>query len=265
MFFFLLCVRSKCLPPLPPSPCSAKDEEAASAINTDPATATVRRTKKRSYLQKIHPRQRLCRSGSEALSDEELIALLLHRGKPGLTVQDLAREVTGEIAGLTGLTQLDASLVRRLGKANAASLIAAVELSRRLARARMFRCGDLLDRPDAVATYLTLRYGWRDQEVMGALYLDVRNRLLAEREVFRGTLTRAAVEPRAILKEALLQSASGFVLFHTHPSGDPAPSEEDLSFTRRMAEAADFLEIQLLDHLILGGGRWVSLGRSGVW
>ena len=89
---------------------------------------------------------------------------------------------------------------------------------------------------------------------------------IGESDIFRGTLSRAAVEPRAILKEALLRSASGFVLFHTHPSGDPSPSSEDLSFTRRMAEAGELVGVRLLDHLILGSaGRWVSLGRRGAW
>ncbi len=87
---------------------------------------------------------------------------------------------------------------------------------------------------------------------MGALFLDVRNRLIGESEVYRGTLSRAAVEPRAIFKEALLLSASGFLLFHTHPSGDPSPSPEDLSFTRRIAEGGEMLGVRLLDHIILG-------------
>ncbi len=101
---------------------------------------------------------------------------------------------------------------------------------------------------------------------MGALYLDVRNRLIGESEVYRGTMSRTAVEPRAIFKEALLQSASGFVLFHTHPSGDPSPSKEDLAFTRRLAEGGEMLGVKLLDHMILGSaGRWVSLGRRGAW
>jgi DNA repair protein RadC len=101
---------------------------------------------------------------------------------------------------------------------------------------------------------------------MGALFLDTRNRLLGESEVFRGTLNRAAVEPRALLKQALLRDAAGLVLFHTHPSGDPAPSAEDLGFTRRMAEAGEIVGIRMVDHLILGsGGRWVSLRRRGGW
>ncbi len=101
---------------------------------------------------------------------------------------------------------------------------------------------------------------------MGALYLDTRNRLLAERELYRGTVNRAAVEPRAILKEGLLHGACGMVVFHTHPSGDPSPSPEDLAFTRRLSEGGELVGVRLVDHLILGGvGRWVSLRERGAW
>lgn len=216
------------------------------------------------YRVDEHPRERLWRCGAEALSDSELLALLLQNRRAGRTVLDLAREVFLKIAGLPGLKRLDASLRRRLGPANAASLAAAVELSERLARARLPHY-DLLDQPEAVASYLNLRYSPSHQETMGALYLDARNRLITEREIFRGTLTRAAVEPRRILKEALIHSASGFIVYHTHPSGDPAPSIEDLNFTRRLAAAGELLGVKLLDHIILGGGRWVSLGREDVW
>lgn len=212
------------------------------------------------------PRQRILRSGGVALSDAELLGLLLRGGaSPEGTV--LAQELLSEVGGLGGLLSAHQNDLERpgFGPARRAAILAAVELGRRLARARMPR-RDLLDRPDAVAAYLSLRYGTADQEVMGALYLDVRNRLISEGDVFRGTLSRAAVEPRAILKQGLLCSASGFLLFHTHPSGDPSPSPEDLTFTRRMAEAGELLGLGLLDHLILGSaGRWVSLGRRGAW
>jgi len=123
-----------------------------------------------------------------------------------------------------------------------------------------------LGNPDAVARYLLLRYAERDQEVMGALFLDLRNRLLGEAELYRGTMARASVEPRAFLKQALLRSAAGILLFHTHPSGDPSPSAEDLAFTRRLSDAADLLGLRLLDHVVLGGGhRWVSLRKRGGW
>jgi len=212
------------------------------------------------------PRQRILRSGGAALSDAELLGLLLHGGM-SRDATELAQELLVRLRGLSGLLRNHQSALRLpgLGPARRAAILAAVELSRRLAKARVPR-RDLLDRPDVVASYLALRYVQPDQEVMGALYLDIRNRLIAESDIYRGTLARAAVEPRTILKEGLLHSAAGFVLFHTHPSGDPSPSVEDLAFTRRMAEAGELIGVELLDHLILGSaGRWISLGRRGAW
>jgi DNA repair protein RadC len=118
----------------------------------------------------------------------------------------------------------------------------------------------LLDRPTIVVEYLGSRYARPDQEVFGVLYLDVRNRLLEEVELFRGTLVRTAVEPRAILRRALELSAAGMIAWHTHPSGDASPSPEDLAFTQRLQQAAELMGVRFLDHLILGhGGRWRSL------
>ncbi len=213
------------------------------------------------------PRERLLLKGGASLSDGELVAVLLRTGRRGVSSLGLAHELLRECGGIGGLLGAGPATLRRsgLGPAKVASLLAAVELARRLARA------DLPERvplshPRAVASYLSLRYSLKAQEVMGALYLDTRNRLLAEAELFRGTLNRAAVEPRAILKRGLLRDAAGILLFHTHPSGDPSPSAEDLAFTRRMAEAGDLIGLRLMDHLILGaGGRWVSLRQRGAW
>ena len=213
------------------------------------------------------PRERLLREGGTALTDTELLAVLLRTGCAGVSALDLARELLATSGGLAALASLDgAGLQRRgLGAAKAAGVMAALELARRVARA------ELPDRlplgnPETVARYLLLRYAEPDQEVMGALFLDIRNRLIGEAELYRGTLARAAVEPRAILKQALLRSAAGMLLFHTHPSGDPSPSAEDLAFTRRLADAGDLLGVKLHDHVILGGGhRWVSLRRRGGW
>src|SRR5690606_26312123 len=107
-----------------------------------------------------------------------------------------------------------------------ATLIAAVELARRLARTDLPE-REPLAHPAAAASYLALRYAGRDQEVLGALYLDTRHRLITERELYRGTLNRAAVEPRLLLKEGLLAGAAALIVFHNHPSGDPTPSAED--------------------------------------
>jgi DNA repair protein RadC len=213
------------------------------------------------------PRERLLALGSEALSEAELVAVLLRTGRPGVSARQMALDLLRELGGLSGLLAAGQHALRRhgLGPAKAASLLAAIELGRRLAREEMPQRRPLT-RPAEVARYLTLRYRVRDQEVVGALFVDAKNRLLGERELFRGTLERATADPREILKECLLRGASGVVLFHTHPSGDPSPSTEDLLFTRRLELAAELVGVRLIDHLVLGGaGRWSSVLRKTTW
>ncbi len=212
------------------------------------------------------PRERLLAQGGRALADAELIAVLLRTGRSGASALDLARELLQAHGGLAGLENVDVHEIRRLGvgPAKSAALLAALEIGRRLAREQLPE--EPLTRPDEVVRYLKLRYGERDQEVMGALFLNLRNRLIGEREIYRGTIDRAAVEPREVLKEALLRGATGFVVFHTHPSGDPSPSLEDYEFTRRLAQAADLMGMRLVDHLILGAaGRWASIRDRRPW
>ena len=209
---------------------------------------------------------RLHRLGAETLSDQELLALVLQAGQDrGLTS---ARSILRECGGLSGLptAPLQSVVCEGVGPGRSAAVRASVELGCRLARQKV-PDRKPMSRPAEVVSYLTLRYSRHDQEVMGALYLDSRHRLVDEAEIFVGTLSRAAVEPRQILRKALLNRAAGVVLFHTHPSGDPSPSLEDLSFTRRLAEAGETLGVRLVDHLILGcgSGRWVSLKDRGAW
>lgn len=213
------------------------------------------------------PRERLLKHGSETLSDPELVAVLLRTGVRGISAVQMARELLQETGGLSGLVALTFQSLRRngLGPAKAATLLAALEIASRVAREQLPE-REPLTRPAEVARYLALRYWARDQEVMGALFLDARSRLLGEKELFRGTLDRAIAEPREILKEALLRGAAGVILFHTHPSGDPSPSPEDLTFTRRMRDAGELVGVRLLDHFILGSaGRWVSLKQRGAF
>jgi len=212
------------------------------------------------------PRERLLDQGSHSLSDAELVAVLLRSGHKGCSAVQLAYELLRDVDGLAGLPSLNPYALRRhgLGPAKSASLLAALELGRRLLRQQLPE-RDPLSRPGEVASYLALRYRMRDQEVVGALFLDSRNRLMGEKEICRGTPSRAAVEPREILKKGLLRGAAGILLFHTHPSGDPSPSADDLLFTRRLAEAGEVVGVRLVDHMILGGGgRWVSLHQRGA-
>ncbi|MFL6235942.1 MAG: DNA repair protein RadC [Thermoanaerobaculia bacterium] len=213
------------------------------------------------------PRERLLQQGGSSLADSELLAVLIRTGRRGASAIQMAMDLLRENGGLSGLLTATPHSLRRngLGPAKAASLLAAVELGRRLAREQLLD-REPLSRPVDVARYLALRYHTCDQEVMGALFLDARSLLLGEREMFRGTLSRIAVEPREILRECLQRGASSIYLFHTHPSGDPEPSAEDLLFTRRMAEAAEIVGLRLVDHVVLGHrGRWVSLREKSAW
>jgi len=143
-------------------------------------------------------------------------------------------------------------------------VVASLELARRLARSEVPR-SEPMKRPLALVQYLALRYSTIGQEVLGAVYLDARSRLIEDREIYLGTLDRSPVEPREIFHHALLVGAATVVVWHTHTSGDPSPSPEDLAFTRRLAQAGEALGVGLVDHLIVGhGGRWLSLHERGV-
>ncbi|MBV8199640.1 MAG: hypothetical protein JOZ15_03350, partial [Acidobacteria bacterium] len=157
------------------------------------------------------PRERLVRLGASSLTDCELVAVVLRSGSASHPVLRLAADVLEQNGGLSGLLGSDSLLLIRpsLGLSKAASLLAAVEIGNRLARSQL-PSRALLTRPADVARYLVLKYQLRDQEVMGALFLDVRHGLLFDKAIYRGTLHRAAVEPREILKECLLRGASGF-------------------------------------------------------
>ncbi|HSL81468.1 MAG TPA: DNA repair protein RadC [Thermoanaerobaculia bacterium] len=213
------------------------------------------------------PRQRLLRSGGDSLSDAEILAIVLGNGCREVCSLDLAREILEEAGGLHGLVGVRADALQRrgLGEAKAASILANLEIARRLAQADLpYR--EPLGRPYALVRYLFLNYAVPDQEVVGALYLNARHRLIGEEEFFRGSLCRATVEPRQVLRSALARSSAGVCLFHTHPSGDPQPSLEDLSFTRRLNEACNAVGVELVDHIIIGGTkRWVSLKDRGAY
>lgn len=216
------------------------------------------------------PRERLLRAGPEALDDAELLGLILPSEAPDPTGDSETRNAAellqrvGSLQGLARLEHHDQSL--GLETAHKAVLLAMAEWSRRLSKARI-PGGEMLHRPELVAEYLRLRYDEGDQEVMGALYLDANHRLLFEAEVFRGARHRALVEPGPILRRALVAQAPAFLLFHTHPGGDPNPSAEDRAFTHRVGRAGAIVGTLLLDHLIIGSsGRWRSMRREvGPW
>ncbi len=214
-----------------------------------------------------HHRERILKHGASSLSEAELLANLLRTGNQRRSALEMARDLLVKVGGLRELLTTNGRLLRLqgVGPAKASTILACLEIGRRLARSQL-EDRLLLDQPATVAGYVAMKYLNPDQEITGCLYLDVRGRLIADKELFRGTQARTAIEPRAILKEALLYSASGFILFHTHPSGDPAPSIQDVRFTRRIAKAGETMGIRLVDHVIVAsGGNWTSMRRRGAW
>ena len=212
---------------------------------------------------KPNPKTRLIELGARALTDGELLAVVLRlRSRT-----DRCDEVLAESLGLSGLLQWDLETLIKRGfdEPQAVVLAAVAELSRRQARQEL---DDrfLAERPQEVARYLHLRYGLPDQEVMGALYIDMMNRVIGEAEHYRGILTRISVEPRAILRRGLTLHAAGMILFHTHPCGGcPEPSMDDRRFTDRMREAGSLIGVRLVDHIVVGhDGTFMSFQSRGL-
>jgi DNA repair protein RadC len=210
------------------------------------------------------PRERLARLGAGALSNRELLAVLVGSGSRRGSALDLAEGLLGAgLRDLAGRSLAELEGEHGLGRAKATRVLAALELGARLASegrtpSAAFRT------PESSARYLLPRYGARPVETFGLLALDVRHRLKHEAVVSVGCLTSSLVHPREVFKEAVSARAAALILFHNHPSGDPEPSAEDVSITRRLASAGTLLGIEVLDHVILGAGRFVSLKERGV-
>lgn len=205
------------------------------------------------------------------LSDTDLISCLLDlpsQALPGPSV--IAESLLGgspSARGLVELLDLTPQHLVRLGLSAAAGsrLLAALEIARRLARGMVPESQPLAS-PGDVARYLFLRYARIDQEVFGAVLLDSGSRWIADLELARGTYSRISVEPRHVLAAALLRGATGFVLFHNHPSTNPAPSGEDYEITRLFQLAGEAVGVRLVDHLVLGSATsWLSIRDRRPW
>jgi DNA repair protein RadC len=210
------------------------------------------------------PRERLARHGAAALSNRELLALLVGSGGARHSALDVADDLgAAGLRGLAGRSLAELEGRKGLGRAKAARLLAALELGVRVASEG---CGAPASfrAPDECARYLLPRYAARPVETFGLLALDVRHRLKREAVISVGCLTSSLVHPREVFQEAVVTRAAALVLFHNHPSGDPEPSAEDVALTRRLASAGALMGIEVLDHLVLGAGRYVSLKQRGV-
>ncbi|HTQ77173.1 MAG TPA: DNA repair protein RadC [Burkholderiales bacterium] len=209
------------------------------------------------------PRERLLAGGAAALSDAELLAVMLRTGVRGKSAVDLGRELLARLGGLAGLLAADLSGIKGLGPAKRAQLEAAFELARRSLGAQLRR-GAGLTSPGAVRDYLRLQIGAREHEVFVCLWLDAQHRVIACEELFRGTLTQTSVYPREVVKAALRTNAAAVILAHNHPSGAAQPSQADELLTRNLREALALVEVRVLDHFVVAGSQAISFAERGL-
>lgn len=217
------------------------------------------------WPEEQRPRERLIKHGAHALSDAELLAVFLRVGVTGKSAVDLGRDMVGHFGSLSGLfsaTLTDFSVINGLGPAKFAQLQAVLELARR-ALVEELRVGVTLSSPLAVKQYLQLLLGGKAYESFAVLFLDVKNRLIASQELFRGTLTHTSVYPREVVKAALAHNAASLILAHNHPSGTPEPSAADESLTQALKQTLNLVDVRILDHFIVAGKHVYSFAEHG--
>lgn len=218
------------------------------------------------------PYEKCFSHGEAALSDCELLAVILRSGTQGLNSLELAQEIlqymeTSSYTGLTGLLHIsvqDLMEIHGIGQVKAVQLKCIGELSKRIARTAA-RPQMVMNNPSSVASYYMEELRHEEQEVVICMMSDVKGHFLGDKVLTRGTATGSLVTPREIYMEALRRHAVSLILVHNHPSGDPTPSPDDMQITARIYQAGELLGIHLLDHIIIGDQKYCSFREEGIW
>jgi DNA repair protein RadC len=217
------------------------------------------------YDEQLPPREKLAESGANSLTDAELLAILLRVGIKDQPVMALSQRLLREYGGLTGLSRVpfeELCSVRGVGEAKAAQLKAALEMSRRLLIAQPDERPQIR-RPAEIAQMLMLEMSVQEQELLKVVLLNTKNQIIRILDAYRGTINGSNLRVAELFKEAIRLNAASIIMVHNHPSGDPTPSPEDIRVTSQVQEAGKLLDILLLDHLIIGHQRFVSLREQG--
>lgn len=214
----------------------------------------------------LRPRERLCKDGADCLTTAELLAIILRTGFQAGTAIDLATQLLSRFNGLKGLLAAsveELSGIKGIGQAKAAQIKAAIEIGRRVA---ITAAPDkpVIKSPGDVGALMMEKMRHYDREFFVVLNLNTKNQVIAEDTVSIGSLNASLVHPRELFKNAIKRSAAALILVHNHPSGDPSPSREDIDVTRRLAEAGKLLGIEILDHVVIGDLKYVSLKEKGI-
>ena len=209
------------------------------------------------------PRERLLMLGAAALSDAELLAVVLRTGIRGKSAVELGRELLERFNGVAGILGANLIGVKGLGPAKRAQFEAALELARRSLKDEL-RAASALTSPGAVRDYLRLAIADREHEVFVCLWLDAQHRVLRFEELFRGTLTQTSVYPREIVKAGLRANAAAVIFAHNHPSGAAQPSRADELLTRNLKDALALVDVKVLDHFVVAGNQALSFAERGL-
>ena len=212
------------------------------------------------------PREKLLARGPGALSDAELLALLLRTGLPGKNALQMGQELLDKFGGVAGLLHTGADAlksIKGLGPAKRAEIVAVLELARRALTAQL-KQHTLFDAPHAVRDYLQLQLGSRPHEIFAVMFLDSQHRLIVLEELFRGTLTQTSVYPREVVVRALALNAASVVLAHNHPSGSAQPSRADEALTQTLKAALGLVDVRVLDHFVVTSTEAVSMAERGL-
>jgi DNA repair protein RadC len=209
------------------------------------------------------PRERLLARGARALSDAELVAILLRTGLRGKSAIDLADELLTKFGSIAKMLESDLRGIKGLGPAKSAQFAAAFEILRRSLDEKL-KERSALTSPGAVRDYLRLTLGRKDEEIFVCLWLDAQHKVIRVEEAFHGTLTQTSVYPREIVKSAIRWSAAAVIFAHNHPSGVAQPSQSDELLTRNLKEALALVEVKVLDHFIVAGNQAISFAERGL-
>jgi DNA repair protein RadC len=219
----------------------------------------------RDFPQDERPRERFMQLGPQSLSNHELIAILLRTGSKEESVLQLSNRLLTQFEGLRLLKSAsleEMTEIKGIGHAKAIQVLAAVELGRRVSNLA-YNERYIIRSPEDGAKYMMNDMRFLTQEHFVCLYLNTKNQVIHKHTVFIGSLNASIVHPREVYREALKRSAASIIALHNHPSGDPAPSREDIEVTKRLAECGKIIGIDLLDHLIIGENKFVSLKEKG--
>lgn len=213
------------------------------------------------------PIEKLLLNGPEVLSNAELLAVILRTGTRGENVISLSTRILSEFDGLSGLLETDINEItniKGIKNIKASQILAMGELFKRISSLNLLKKNINISSPSDISKLLMNEMVGLKQEILKVIMLDTKNNVIGIKDVFKGSLNTSIVHPREIFKEALKKSSSSIIICHNHPSGDPTPSKEDINITIRLKECSKIMGIDLLDHLIIGKYKFVSLKEKGI-